>query len=359
MFGLKRGPFTAEQVRAKIAAGRVNAHTRAHRAGSSKWQPLASFPEFAREFPDLDSPTPATAASEPAAPVGAPNPHSPPGRDMRVLADALGARGVRADLVNCCVRSWKLLERDPWEMVGAAAAGILLFVLSDLLLDLVLFGAIHRNRAFHQLVGLVLGGLIACGVSAFYLCLIRKEEGQQPGPELALTLVGEARQAVHGDWSALRRRARALAPVLPSLTGAVLALSGPLAAGIFLLELGDYLPSTMGVAMRLTVGVARLAVAVPVVYFVAGWWFAPLLVFDKGFQAREALELSRRVVTPHWGAGALVVALVLGIGGLGYLACWVGLLAAVPIGLGVVLFLYEDIFGVRGGRPGEPGPNPV
>ncbi len=64
--GLEYGPVTADQVRAWITEGRVNAQTRGLAEGTARWRLLAEFPEFApmlaRAAPPLPAPGPIYAA---------------------------------------------------------------------------------------------------------------------------------------------------------------------------------------------------------------------------------------------------------------------------------------------------------
>jgi len=61
------GPVSTAQIRQWITDGRLNAATRAQREGTTDWQPLSAFEEFADLFGVAPAPTPAAGA--PAAPV--------------------------------------------------------------------------------------------------------------------------------------------------------------------------------------------------------------------------------------------------------------------------------------------------
>ena len=67
--GREYGPATADQVRAWITEGRVNAQTRALAEGTAQWKPLAEYPEFApmlvRTTPPLPAPGPISLAPTP------------------------------------------------------------------------------------------------------------------------------------------------------------------------------------------------------------------------------------------------------------------------------------------------------
>jgi hypothetical protein len=52
------GPVSAEQIRQWITEGRINAQTPAQAAGDTGWKPIATFPEFAADFPTNATPPP-------------------------------------------------------------------------------------------------------------------------------------------------------------------------------------------------------------------------------------------------------------------------------------------------------------
>jgi len=52
------GPITADQLRAWIAEGRVNAQTPVQAQGDTTWKPLSQFPEFASALPATPPPAP-------------------------------------------------------------------------------------------------------------------------------------------------------------------------------------------------------------------------------------------------------------------------------------------------------------
>jgi hypothetical protein len=53
------GPITADQLRAWLAEGRVNAQTPVQAEGDTTWKPLSMFPEFAAALPTSPLPAPA------------------------------------------------------------------------------------------------------------------------------------------------------------------------------------------------------------------------------------------------------------------------------------------------------------
>jgi hypothetical protein len=184
--GKEYGPIAAEQLRQWIAENRVNAQTRILAEGATEWKTVGDFPELAE----------ALAAKLPPPVMGA----SPPKPDADALAAEILARDYRIEIGSCIARSWGLLTRHFWLIVGAAfvlgliqsavglLAGVCMGSLYFLLLKLIRgeraeFGDAFAgfSLAFLQLflVGLV-SGLLTC--VGFLLCLL-------PGIYLAVAWV--------------------------------------------------------------------------------------------------------------------------------------------------------------------------
>jgi|SRR5579871_3124441 len=70
--GKEYGPVSAEQLRQWMTEGRVNAQTRAQAEGSTTWQPLGEFPEFA--VPPTTGAVPPSATPPPPPAPGQPRP---------------------------------------------------------------------------------------------------------------------------------------------------------------------------------------------------------------------------------------------------------------------------------------------
>jgi uncharacterized membrane protein len=100
-----------------------------------------------------------------------------------------------------------------------------------------------------------------------------------------------------------------------------------------------------GLVKSLLTAVGVALCILPGIYLGVAWVFTYLLVVDRGLDFWPAMELSRRVVTKHWWVllGLLLVNLLLCLAGV--LACVVGIFVAIPLGLGAVVYAYEDIFG--------------
>jgi hypothetical protein len=212
--GREYGPIAAEQLRQWIAENRVNAQTRILAEGATEWKTVADCPELAE----------ALAAKPPPPVMGA----SPPKPDADALAAEILARDYRIEIGSCIARSWGLLTRHFWLIVGAAfvlgliqgavglLAGVCMGSLYFLLLKLIRgeraeFGDAFAgfSLAFLQLflAGLVSGlltcaGLLLCLLPGIYLAVawvfalplvIDKKMDFWPAMELS-------RKVVHRHW---------------------------------------------------------------------------------------------------------------------------------------------------------------
>jgi uncharacterized membrane protein len=90
--------------------------------------------------------------------------------------------------------------------------------------------------------------------------------------------------------------------------------------------------------------VGVLACIVPGIYLSVAWILTGPLIVDRRLGFWEAMELSRKVVTHRFWLMLCLVALVAVINVAGLMACCVGLLVTWPLGLGALIFAYEDIF---------------
>lgn len=177
------GPISEVQIRQWIIDGRLNAHTQALREGTSDWQPLSEFPEFAEIF----NPTPADPSSTftpppTPGPMGAPIPTGTrEGALSAVKGPAIAlivaaALGIAADLLGAVIR---LLGRDQdmyQNMPNLSpqvrsillhfqgASGAMINLLGVALNIFVLFGALKMMRLqnFNLVLAACIVALIPC-----------------------------------------------------------------------------------------------------------------------------------------------------------------------------------------------------
>jgi hypothetical protein len=215
---------------------------------------------------------------------------STPSAGAELIAEEIRARAGKIDVSSCYERSWELLKANFWSLVGATA---LVYVISFA------FG-----QSSELVLGQVGGSLLSLVVSVVFLAglqfyFLKKIRGQP---------------ASLGDAFAGFRIAP-LPLLLGGLAGFVL-----IACGLFLLIL-------------------------PGIYLAVAYNFAWLLIVDRRLGFWTALEVSRRIVTPQWWRllGLLLLGAVFAL--LGLIAFLVGVLVALPLVYGAIVYAYEDLCG--------------
>jgi hypothetical protein len=92
-------------------------------------------------------------------------------------------------------------------------------------------------------------------------------------------------------------------------------------------------------------GILGLIGLVLIFYFSICWAFALPLVADKKLKFWPALQLSRKIVSKHWGMTFLLFFVCSLIGMVGLLACIVGALVTGPTAFGAIATHYNRVFG--------------
>jgi uncharacterized membrane protein len=100
----------------------------------------------------------------------------------------------------------------------------------------------------------------------------------------------------------------------------------------------------LGLVEAIVVLVGYALCFIPGLYLNVAWFFAVPLVIDRRMDCWSALELSRKTVNKHWFVvfGFLIVYGLLAISGI--LACCLGVLVTMPIGVAALMYGYERIF---------------
>jgi uncharacterized membrane protein len=291
-----------DQVKQWIAEGRANASTLVQPEGGTDWVPLSSLAEFNDAL--AAHPPPAAAVTPP-----------PPPSDPDDLAAYVRSRDYDLDIGACVSRSWNLLTQHLGLLVGATLIFIVLSFIVAQVLGLFTRPAIRS--------------LMQGNISA--------------GPILMLVLLNIPQMA--------------LATVLKSgLIAILLKLIRGQPAGIGDLFSGfgsSFIQlAAAGIVVQLLVLIACLFCLVPGIYLAVAWTLTIPLIIDRGLDFWSAMELSRKVVTQHWWLVFCLVIVAALINLAGVIACCVGILAALPLGIGAIIYAYEDIF--RG--PGSTAP---
>jgi len=286
------GPVTSDQIRQWIAENRVNAQTRVKAEGTQDWQPLSSIAEFA-----------AALGVSPSAPPPVAAPSTPP------LTEELLAQDYRLDIGSCLTRSWELLKKNFWPMVGIS------------FLVTVVIGGIN------QLLGLftrpAVNGMVEAhhaSPKALFIVFIVSVLGTPVYAVLMGGLFKYFLKLIRGEP----------AGVADAFSG-----FGPSFGQLLLVGLVQSFLTYLGV----------LFCIIPGVYLGVAWYFAVPLVIDRQMEFWAAMELSRKVVSKHWFV-VFGCVLVMGlVACAGALACCVGIFVSMPLAFAALMYAYEDIFG--------------
>jgi hypothetical protein len=106
-----------------------------------------------------------------------------------------------------------------------------------------------------------------------------------------------------------------------------------------------------GLVKWLLTSVGLLLCILPGIYLAVGYVFVLPLIIDKQMEFWPAMEVSRQVVHQHWWSIFLLTIMLVLIVCVGFLACIVGVLIAIPVATAAMMYVYEDLFGPRAALP--------
>jgi uncharacterized membrane protein len=285
--GKEYGPVSGEDLRKWIAEGRLNAQSLAKAESDADFRPLSAFPEFAGVFPP---------------------PPEAPGTPPVFSTASLGEGDYELDIGGCFSRSWELVKNNFWPAMGVST---LIFVIIV---------------AFQQIIGLITNPIIQGMI---------RERQLSPGGLLIVILVSLVSAPVNVVLMAgLMKYFLKLIRGEPSSVGDAFSGFGPMTGQLILL----------GLVMNLLVLIGLALCIIPGIFLQVAWLFAIALVIDRRMNFWDAMELSRKMVCKHW----FIVFAFLIVYGLvvvaGLIACCIGILVTIPIGLGAWMYAYETIF---------------
>jgi hypothetical protein len=286
--GKQYGPITGDDLRKWISEGRLNEQSLAKEESDTQFRALSAFPEFADAF------APSAAA-----------PGAPPVFDSTTLADG----DYDLDIGNCISRGWELVKKNFWPVVGVNFLVFLVVMIFSQLTGLITRPIVNAMVQQHEfsaggiaivLLVSILGApvyvILMSGLMKYFLKLVRGEQAS----------VGDAFSGF-----------------------------GPMSVQLILL----------GLVLNLLVLVGYALLIIPGIYLQTAWLFAMVLVIDRQMNFWDAMELSRKQVSKHWWiVFAFLIVYSLVVAG-GLIACCVGMLVTMPIGIAAMLYAYETIFG--------------
>ena len=115
------------------------------------------------------------------------------------------------------------------------------------------------------------------------------------------------------------------------------------------------IPNFIGVQLfgGLAILLGLLTFVVPGVYLAVAYVFSGMALVDQPQSFVDALNTSRRLVTPHWFDVCLFLLVVVGLVLLGYLACLIGGFVSVPVGFCMVGAAYDQLLQLAGATSSE------
>jgi uncharacterized membrane protein len=287
------GPVSAEQIRAWITEGRANGQTLVWSEGETEWKPLAAFPEFADGLRAMPSSAPTPAA----------------GGTTVVSPEVVLGRDYSLDIGSCITRSWELVKQHLGPMVGITLLVMAVIFAINQLIGLfsrsAITGIITEHRISPGAIAIIgvtsllttpVYVVLSAGLFKYYLKLIRGEK----------------------------------AGIADAFSG-----FGPALGQLIMLGLASGILTLVGYCLCI----------LPGIYLTVSWMFAVPLVIDRGLGFWEAMEFSRKVIGKHWFL-MFALQLLCGLLGMcGVIACCVGILLSLPVGMATLMYAYEDIYG--------------
>jgi uncharacterized membrane protein len=301
--GKEYGPVTDADVRQWLAEGRLNAQSMAKAESDAEFRPLSAFPEFA------------TAFSKGAPPSIAPLKASG--------SSTFVERDYELDLGGCISRGYQLLK-DNFSLLFLTA--LALAAIEGLL---ALLGMIPFLGALFSIANLVISGPLMGGVFWVYLCAVR------------------GRPAEVGDMFAGFRQCFGqlfLGKLVPGLIVGACLIPLIVAMVVLVVVPASHHRDPNPASFLILIPVA-LVCLLPVIYLQTCWTFTLALIIDKRMDFGAAMKTSWKMVNKHWWQVFGLTILVGLVNLAGALACLVGLLFTIPIGIAALMHAYETIFG--------------
>lgn len=301
----QQGPVTDDQLHALAKDGVVTGDTLVWREGMVNWQPYRTVAG-------------SHGGSVPPAVVMA---TAPAGADSSVSPEAqTPPDDYEVSIGHCLSRAWALFKDHAGSIIGACA----LVFLAVLVANIIPFLGV--------LLGLVVNGPLMGGLYWFYLKKVRGQETTVGdafagfGPSFANLMLA---QIVSGVLSVLS--------ILPGMVLLVVAGVAGASAGR-----GGMNSLTGGLAIA-GAGLTLLG-ALVTIYLSVSWSMTLLLIIDKRMDFWPAMGLSRSQVGKHFFRVLWFFFVTSIISAIGVLALGVGLLLTVPLAIGMVAYLYHDLF---------------
>jgi uncharacterized membrane protein len=356
--GQQQGPVDDAQLDALLSSGQINAETLIWREGMANWQPLRQARSTPATLgappiqPGGETPPFATGASaageiicaecgktftkdnaiqygstwvcasckpvflqklrEGTSPGASPSGMPGAPFDPDAFLAGIRERDYSVDIGSCLSRGWELVKNNFWISVGVVVLIYLCLIAASVI------------PCVGGIIQLVIQGPLLGGMYWFFLKLIRRQE------------------AVIGDAFSGFSRGFLQLFLVGLVSGLLLGLC--MVPGFIALGAASAMKGNVPVAI---IVLAFAVGMIPMVYLSVCWMFSMPLVIDKGLDFWPAMELSRKVVSLHWGTFFLLLIVCFLVAIAGFLALCVGVLVAAPVIMAALMYVYEDIFSGR------------
>jgi hypothetical protein len=313
--GNEYGPVSAEQLRAWIAEGRVNNHTKLQREGETEWLEVGACAEFtdvmlAQARAALESG--GTATPPPFSKAGG---ISSPG----VLSNG----DYQLDLGGLISGGWNLTMKNLGVLIGAVVVYFAVMMGVAMVSIIPIVGPIIQFVGNLIVVGPMLGGL--------YFLTLRLVRGE--AAEVTDVFAGFQRAFLNLFLGHIVTALLAACCLLPAAAVGVLSVIPAF--------LHHQRPDPQQFVIVLVIAGIGL---IPMIYLQINWMFSLPLIVDRGLNFWTAMKLSWSRVSIHWwqNFGLLILTGLVNLAGV--LLCCVGLIIALPLTLVAMMLAYEIIF---------------
>lgn len=359
----QQGPLDDAQLDALLAAGTITPDTLIWREGQANWQPL----RVARPGVPV---APPGAIPPFAAPPGAAPAAGPPGqvtcaecraffpkedtiqygssyvcatckpifvqrlREGAPMAASGGASineeqllsgEYRVELGDCLDRAWKIFTANSGLVIGTT---LLIGLVAAVCWGVTMAASLLIPVA-GQLVSIFFAGPLMGGYLWFFLRLGRGEQAS----------VGDAFAGLSRHFGSL-----VMASIVQGLIGFVCMLPFTIMGRLGTSAAQGGQGAQASFAMLGVMGLAGLVGFAVLIYLTNLWSHSLLLIVDKGYKFWPAMELSRKLVRKRWWMTFLFMLVSGLLGGIGLIACGVGLLVTMPLYFAMRSCLYDDNF---------------
>ena len=163
------GPVSAEQLRAWIAEGRVNALTRILPEGATEWKVLGDLPEFAAASPGT---VPAMPAAPPSGSAGAEKVNGPAIGliVVAILGVVLQIVSLIFNLAGASILSNARMPNEAWANMFSGTMGAVSSIIGILLSGVILFGGMKMKKL--ESYGLAMAASILAMIPCFSPCCL-------------------------------------------------------------------------------------------------------------------------------------------------------------------------------------------